>query len=104
MIALIIFLILSLAANVALGFYLFRASKRLLEFDELFSLFVHDIETNVKYFGKLLQKPLFSATPEIVEANRNMSIIATRLNEYANRFTEATGSERQVETQEGQVR
>lgn len=93
---------LSVLVNVGLGFALARVSKRLLQFDELFSLFTHDIETNVKYLAKTLAKPLFTNTPEVVELNRNMSIIAKRLNEYANRFAEATGTERVLDLEEGQ--
>lgn len=93
---------LSLLVNVGLGYAVFRVSRRLLQFDELFSLFTHDIETNVKYLANVLSKPLFTNTPEVVELNRNMGIIAKRLNEYANRFAEATGSERVVDLEKGQ--
>lgn len=92
-----LFLVVSLLLNGLLFFMVRRSMGRLLEFDELFDLFVHDIETNVKYFEKLLNSPLFSNAPEYLTAHRNMQIIARRLAEYSNRMFELTNREQKKE-------
>jgi hypothetical protein len=84
--AVLILLAVSLAANAVLGWLVVRASKRLLQFDDLFEYFVDDIETNVKYFEKLSTTPVLSNAPEIMEANHNMNIMAQRLDEYLRRM------------------
>lgn len=88
MIILIIFLLLSFVVNICLGYFLYRAVKRLLEFDDLYELLVHDLDTNVEYFNKLTSSPLLMNSPEIIEAQHNMSIIRNRLNEYILRMEE----------------
>lgn len=91
MIALIILLVLSISWSAASTYLLVRATKRLLEFDEIFGLFADDISTNVKFFKKIRQTPMFENTPEIVSAAKNMDIMRLRLEEYGNRFEELTG-------------
>lgn len=78
---------------VGLLFLLFRASKKLLEFDDLFQLLEHDIETNVKYFDNLLQTPLYDNSQEVKAANHNMSIMRKRLTEFSLRIGEKTSKE-----------
>lgn len=89
MISVVIILVLSIV-NIFLIYALVRASKRLLEFDDIFGYFVHDIEINVEYLTKLLETPVYSNSPEIVDANNKMTIIRDRLNEYINRMEEST--------------
>lgn len=76
--------------SVFLCFAGYRLTRRLLEFDELFQLLAHDIETNVKYLAKLVNTPLFLNSPEVLEVQRNMRIMAERLREYLVRIGEAT--------------
>jgi hypothetical protein len=90
---LIIGLSISLLANVVFGFLLVRASRRLFRFDDLYELLVHDIDTNIKYFDKLTETSVFSNAPEILDAQRNMSIMRTRLNEYVLSMEDLTGRE-----------
>jgi hypothetical protein len=84
----IIMCILSLLINCVLGFLTYKASKRLIEFDDLYEMLVHDLDTNVSYFAKLTATPLLSDSPEILDAQRNMKIIRDRLNEYIIRMEE----------------
>lgn len=79
-----------LSAASVLGFFLWKASQRLLEFDDLYELLVHDLDTNIAYFEKLTNTPLLSNSPEILEAQKNMRIIRDRLNEYVLRMEELT--------------
>lgn len=71
-----------------LGFLLYKCAKRLLEFDDLFELFVHDLETNVKYFSKLADTPVFSNSPEIMDMHKNVTIMRDRMIEYVMRMEE----------------
>lgn len=87
---LLIFLLLSLVTNCALGWLLIRATKRLLQFDDLIDLLVHDMETNIKYFDKLTSTPVLSDVQEIQDANRNMNIMSRRLDEYLSQFEDLT--------------
>lgn len=86
----IIFIVLSLSlvANIVFCHFLYKAIKRLLEFDDLYELLAHDIETNVVYFTKLVDTPLLANAPEILEAQRNMRTIRDRMNEYISRMEE----------------
>ena len=68
----------------------YKLSKRLLQFDELVSLLSEDIDTNLKYFEKLLSTQLFHASQEVITANNNMFIMSQRLNEFVLRFEELT--------------
>ncbi len=70
------------------GFVIYKLGKRLLEFDELFELFQDDIDTNIRYFEKLLQTPVMSNVPEVEEANKNMNLMRLRLEEFVQRFSE----------------
>lgn len=83
-------LVLSILANGLLGWLLMRASRRLLEFDELFAFFTDDIDVNVRFFDRLMSTPLLMNSPEIVEAHKNMGIINKRLKEYVLRMGETT--------------
>lgn len=83
-----IILVISVVMNGFLLYLLYRASKRLIQFDDLFELFVHDIETNVKYFHKLATTPVLGNVPEIIDAANNMKIIRDRLAEYIFRMEE----------------
>ncbi len=67
---------------IVLAYLLYRALKKLFQFDSLFELLSHDIDTNLKYFAKLSVLPLFSNSQEIQSAHNNMKIMALRLNEY----------------------
>lgn len=86
---------------IVLSYIVYRLSKRLLEFDDLFELLTHDIEVNVKYFKKLLSTPLLENAPEIITVHKNMGIIAERLDEFVNRMEETANRElRAVEPEE----
>ena len=69
------------------------ASVRLIRFDELFGLLVEEIDTNVNYLNKLLLTPVFSNSPEIIGANRNMGLMRARLDEYVRQMEYLTGRE-----------
>lgn len=75
-----------------------RFSKRLLQFDDLFGLLIHDVDINISYFDKLLETPTFSNEPEIVDANKNMKIMRARFDEYLSRLRDVT--QRSSETRE----
>lgn len=87
---LLIFLFLSLMATAIMGWLLIRATKRLLQFDDLIDMLVHDMETNIKYFDKLTSTPVLSDVQEIQDANRNMNIMSRRLDEYLSQFEDLT--------------
>lgn len=90
MTVILILLALSLVLTGVEGFFLWKASKRLFEFDDLYELLVHDLDTNIKHFNKLVNTPLLSDAPEILEAQKNMRIMRDRLNEYVLRMEELT--------------
>lgn len=92
-VVLAVLLVLSVSLNVGVVYVLIRFSRRLLQFDELFELLAHDIDTNTKFFDKLLGTPLFDNSTEIKTANKNMSIISKRLDEYVTRMSELTRRE-----------
>lgn len=92
MIAWILFGLSSIVATAAIVVAV-RAGKRLLEFDELFELLQHEMNTNINYFGKLLDTPIFSNSPEIVEANKNMALMRVRLVEFLTRQSELRGKD-----------
>ena len=69
---------------------LYKCLKKLLMFDELFELFVHDIDTNVTYLNKLTSTSTMSNSPEILAAQQNMKIMSERLEEYVVRWNELT--------------
>lgn len=83
----------SLVVNFVLLYVLFRFSRRLLQFDDLFEMLAFDIDTNVKYFQKLLATPLFDNSQEVRTANKNMGIISARLEEFAARIDEISNKE-----------
>lgn len=88
---LIVALVLVSLLAVTLGFILFRISKRLLEFDDIFGLLVDDIDLNVAYLNKLNTTPVFQNSQEVVEAIKKMRVIQVRLDEYVKRMEEQTG-------------
>lgn len=73
---------------VILAVLLFRATRRLLQFDETFQLFSNDIDINIRYFESLLKTNLFENSEEIKAATNNMKIIDKRLREFRVRFQE----------------
>lgn len=79
--------------NVVLVVVLVRASRRLLQFDDVFGLLVDDCRTNIKYFDKLLNTPILQNSPEILDAQRNMGVIRDRLNEFVVRMEETSHRE-----------
>lgn len=85
---LIVFLVLSLVLNIVLGLFIFFVLRFLRTAEELLAMLYDDVETNVKYFDKLLTTPLFDNSQEVKIANRNMSIMRKRLQEYAFRIEE----------------
>jgi hypothetical protein len=85
--------LLSLGMNVLCGSLLVKASRKLIQFDDLVNYLVDDMETNIDYFDKLSSTPTLSNAPEIQAANKNMTIMSARLDEYLNRFEELTGSQ-----------
>lgn len=88
-----ILLVLAVIAICVLGFFVYRLTTRLLQFDELFGYLVDDLDTNVGYFEKLTKTDLFENSPEIQKAHQNMKIISVRLEEFISRMQELTGRE-----------
>lgn len=82
-----------------LSFVCLRLSRRLLEFDELFELLVHDIDTNIGYFDSVSEHPLLGNTEEIVTADRNMRIMRARLDEYVLRMEELSSRKLRKKTE-----
>jgi hypothetical protein len=78
---------------VVLAITLLRAAKRLLEFDEFFSMLVDDIDLNIDYLSKLSSTPTFSDAPEVVDAHKKMRIISKRLDEFVLRMEELARKE-----------
>lgn len=93
MIALLIIVFVLSALVIALSLLLYRASRKLLTFDDLIGYLLDDMETNILYFDKLSSTPVLSDSPEIMDANRNMRIMAIRLDEFLTRFEEISGGE-----------
>lgn len=90
--------VVALIGTNAFSLYLLaRASKRLLQFDDLFQLLSHDMDVNIRYLTNLLKTPVFSNSPEVEQANKNMGIINQRLHEYTVRFEELTSTIRAQE-------
>lgn len=75
--------------NIGLTVLLVRASKKLLQFDDVFVLLGDDVAANIKFFEKLVNTPILQNTPEIVDAQKHMKIIRNRLGEFALRLQEA---------------
>lgn len=84
-------LVISLIVNAVTSYLIVRASRRLLEFDELFELLADDIGTNLRYFEKLKTTPLISDTQEVQNAHKNMVVMGERLEEFVKRIEEQTG-------------
>lgn len=87
-----VLLALSVATAGVAIWLLVKASKKLLQFDDLINYLVDDVETNMSYFEKLSTTPVLSNAPEIMDANKNMATMSARLDEYLNRFEELTGT------------
>lgn len=72
---------------------LFRAGRRLLQFDELFEILVDDIDVNIRHLEKTKELPVFENVPELIENvhthMKNMDIISRRLREFSLRIGEA---------------
>ena len=83
---------LAVAYGTLVTWLLVKASKKLLQFDDLVNYLVDDVETNMSYFDKLTNTPVLSNAPEIMDANKNMATMSARLDEYLNRFEELTGT------------
>lgn len=90
---LFIILGLSLAANLIGGFFLFKFLRKLLQFDELVELLADEVNINIGFFDKLLQKPLFMASPEIEEAHQNMNLMRERFKEFVSQMSELSGKD-----------
>ena len=69
---------------------LLRSTKRLLQFDELFELLAHDLNTNIDYFESISEHPVLGHADEIVVADRNMRIMRARFEEFIVRIEELT--------------
>lgn len=67
---LVFFLILSLFLLIIISLVAFVFIKRTIQFDNLFSIIIDDIDDNVSYLENLLSKSLLSNAPEIVELTR----------------------------------
>lgn len=87
-----VLLFLSLCVHGLTLYFLWMASKKLLQFDDLVNYLVDDVEANIGYFDKLTTTPLLMDSPEIRDANKNMVVMSARLDEYLNRFEELTGT------------
>lgn len=86
-----VLLAVSLIFNVVSGIVIYRASRSLLSFDEVFEYLVSDIDVNIRYLEKLSNTPTFSNSEEVMLANKNMKVIAQRLDEIVLRMEESSG-------------
>jgi hypothetical protein len=94
MIVALLSVFLGLTASTLVGavWLLVKASKKLLQFDELTNYLVDDMETNVKYFDELTTTPVLTNVPELQDAHKNMTVMSARLQEFLSRFEELTGT------------
>lgn len=83
----------SVVLNVGFIILSIRFSRRLLEFDDLFGLLEDDVATNIAYFTKLLATPLLNNSPEVISMQKNVEVIAKRLQEFSLRMNETTNKE-----------
>jgi hypothetical protein len=89
-----IYAIIALSLFVIVLLYLtISATKKLLRYDELFQLLYTDIEINIKYFNRLLKTPLLCNEPEVIAMQKNIKIMAVRLDEFVNQIEDLTGNE-----------
>ncbi len=84
------FLLISIVCNILLSFVAFRYAKRVLEFDELFSLIQGDLDENLENFQKLNKTNLLSDSPEIMHASKLMQKMRENLYEYTMRVQETS--------------
>jgi len=87
-----VLLVLSTATAAVAIWLLVKASRKLLQFDDLVNYLGDDLETNMAYFDKLTNTPVLSNAPEIMDANKNMATMSARFDEFLSRFEELTGS------------
>ena len=71
--------------------------RRLFAFDELFNMFVDEIDTNIKFLESFEGKPLVSNAPEVIEVDRGMKIMKVRLEEYVLRMREQSSRPKKKE-------
>jgi hypothetical protein len=76
---------------IALMVFLLRATRRLVQYDDVFQMLVDDIETNLQQFYKMSQSSLLGNDAEIVQAHRNMMIMRDRLDEFLREMEEVSG-------------
>lgn len=93
MAGLIIALVLSVIINLVVLPVLYKFGKKLVQFDNLFELMSDEINSAISFFEKLLQKPLFMASPEIEEAHVNMNLLRHRLKELVAQMGELQGKD-----------
>jgi hypothetical protein len=91
MIFIAILLVLSLAANVALGVFGARLVKRCFQFEDVFQFLVDDIEINLKQFNRMAHSMVLGNDAEIRAAHKNMMVMNQRLSEILTRMEEAGG-------------
>lgn len=91
MIVTVVLLLISAPLNIVLSVLLFKAARKMIQFDELFELMVDELHINISFFEKLMQKPLFMASPEIEEAHINMNLMLVRFKEFVSQMSELTG-------------
>ena len=91
MIIALIALLVSVSVNVVAALLLRKATSRLLQFDELYEMLLDDMDTNVKHFEELRQKPLLSNAQEVIQAHKNMMLMRERLDEFVIRINEMSG-------------
>ena len=94
----IIAAVLFFLTSIVLGSLLWRASRRLIEFDDLFALMVHEMETNAKFLDGFADRPVLSNSPEIIDATRGMRIMRDRLKEYVTRVGEVRNVDEEQDT------
>lgn len=93
MAGLIVSLVLSGLLNISLLAFLYKFGNKLVQFDHLFELMSDEINSAISFFDKLLQKPLFMASPEIEEAHVNMNLLRHRLKELVAQMGELQGKD-----------
>ena len=88
MIALSLFLFISVSINVVAGFILQRFASRILQFDTMFDAIQEDLNESVDFFEEILSKPVLMNSPEIKAMNEHIALTVRRFKDYSETFKE----------------
>lgn len=81
----------SVLLNIGLGYVLRRYLKRLFEYDDLYQVMIDDVETNLSQFERMRKSSILTDDDEVRSAHKNMMVMASRLDEFANQMEEVAG-------------